>query len=115
MIGDMTCVFCAIAAGEIPSTGVLETDQVLAFRDLNPVAPVHVLVIPREHYTSVVELSRQPELMAELMQVAAQVAQQEGLDSGFRVVFNTGPDGGQEVDHVHAHVIGGRQMKWPPG
>ena len=115
MIGDMTCVFCEIAAGEIPATVVRESDRVVAFRDLNPVAPVHVLVIPREHHDNVLELSGQPELMAEVMQVASQVARAEGLDSGFRVVFNTGADGGQEVDHVHAHVIGGRQMKWPPG
>lgn len=115
MIGDMTCVFCGIAAGEIPATVVLESDRVVAFRDLNPMAPTHVLVIPRDHHANVVELSADPDLMAEVMQVAAQVARSEDLDGGFRIVFNTGPDGGQEVDHVHAHVLGGRQMKWPPG
>lgn len=115
MIGDMSCVFCAIAAGDIPATVVHESDRVVAFQDLNPVAPVHVLVIPREHHTDVVELAADPQTAAELLQVVAQVAAEQGLDNGFRVVFNTGPDGGQEVDHVHAHVIGGRQMKWPPG
>ena len=115
MIGDMSCVFCQIATGEIPATVVRESDRVVAFRDLNPVAPVHVLVIPREHYDNVLDLSGQPDLMAEVMQIASQVARAEGLDGGFRVVFNTGADGGQEVDHVHAHVMGGRQMKWPPG
>lgn len=115
MIGDMSCVFCQIATGEIPATVVRESDRVVAFRDLNPVAPVHVLVIPREHYDNVLDLSGQPDLMAEVMQIASQVARAEGLDGGFRVVFNTGADGGQEVDHVHAHVLGGRQMKWPPG
>lgn len=111
----MSCVFCAIAAGDIPATVVLSTEQVVAFRDLNPVAPVHVLVIPREHYQNVAELAADPAATAEVMAVAAQVAAAEGLDQGFRLVFNTGRDGGQEVDHVHAHVIGGRQMSWPPG
>jgi histidine triad (HIT) family protein len=82
---------------------------------LHPVAPVHVLVIPRTHYRNVAELSADPGAMAEVMRTVAQIAVEEGLDGGFRVVFNTGPDGGQEVDHVHAHVIGGRQMQWPPG
>lgn len=112
---DMSCIFCAIASGDIPATVVHETDRVVAFRDLNPVAPVHVLVIPRGHHENVVELIADPELTAELLMVAAQVAAVEGIDSGFRLVFNTGPDGGQEVGHVHAHVIGGRKMTWPPG
>lgn len=111
----MACIFCAIAAGDIPATVVHETDRVLAFRDLNPVAPVHVLVIPREHIVNVVELAAQPQLSAELLEVAAAVASAQGVDAGFRLVFNTGSDGGQEVAHVHAHVIGGRKMEWPPG
>ena len=94
---------------------VHESDRVVAFRDLNPVAPVHVLVIPRAHHENVVELSGDPELTAELVEVAATVAREEDLQDGFRLVFNTGPDGGQEVGHVHAHVIGGRKMEWPPG
>jgi histidine triad (HIT) family protein len=115
MIVDMSCIFCAIAEGEIPATVVLETDNVVAFRDLKPVAPVHVLVIPRQHYRNVRELSGDPGAAVEVLQVVDRVAAEEGLDDGFRVVFNTGGHGGQEVDHVHAHVIGGRQMKWPPG
>lgn len=111
----MSCIFCAIASGDIPATVVHETDRVVAFRDLNPVAPIHVLVIPREHHENVVELAGDAQLTAELMQAAAAVAQVEGVDGGFRLVFNTGPDGGQEVGHVHAHVIGGRRMQWPPG
>lgn len=111
----MSCIFCAIASGEIPATVVHETDRVVAFRDLNPVAPIHVLVIPREHHENVVELAGDAQLTAEFMQAAAAVARVEGVDGGFRLVFNTGPDGGQEVGHVHAHVIGGRQMEWPPG
>jgi histidine triad (HIT) family protein len=115
MIGDMACIFCAIAGGEIPATVVHETDSVVAFRDLKPVAPVHVLVIPRQHYANVRELSADPAMAAELLQVVDAVAEAEGLTEGFRLVFNTGGHGGQEVDHVHAHVIGGRQMEWPPG
>jgi len=115
MIPDMACIFCAIAQGEIPATVVRETDTVVAFRDLNPVAPVHVLVIPRRHYRNVSELSADGQAVAEVLAVVSDVAGAEGLDEGFRVVFNTGGHGGQEVDHVHAHVIGGRQMQWPPG
>jgi histidine triad (HIT) family protein len=114
MIAGM-CVFCSIASGDIPADVVLQNDRVIAFRDLHPVAPVHVLVIPRTHYRNVAELSADPGAMAEVMRTVAEIAVEEGLDGGFRVVFNTGPDGGQEVDHVHAHVIGGRQMQWPPG
>lgn len=115
MIADMSCIFCAIGAGEIPAEVVTQSDAVVAFRDLNPVAPVHVLVIPREHHADVTALAAVPELMTEVMRTVSQVAAQEELGDGFRVVFNTGPRGGQEVGHVHAHVIGGRQMTWPPG
>jgi histidine triad (HIT) family protein len=115
MIADMSCVFCSIAAGDIPADRVLETGGVIAFRDLHPVAPVHVLVIPRAHHRNVAELSGDAEAMAEVMRAVAAVAEQEGLGNGFRVVFNTGGDAGQEVDHVHAHVLGGRRMQWPPG
>lgn len=111
----MSCIFCAIASGDIPATVVHETDQVIAFRDLNPVAPTHVLVIPRAHHANVVELAADPGLTAELLAAASAVAASEGVDDGFRLVFNTGPNGGQEVGHVHAHVIGGRKMEWPPG
>lgn len=111
----MSCIFCAIAAGDIPATVVHETDRVVAFRDLSPVAPVHVLVIPRAHYDNVLQLAADEGITAEVLAVAAEVARSEHLDDGFRLVFNTGPDGGQAVEHVHAHVIGGRTMQWPPG
>ncbi len=115
MIADMSCVFCAIADGDIPATLVHESERVVAFQDLNPVAPVHILVIPREHHRNLVELAADPQLAAELLAVVAEVAADQEVSEGFRVVFNTGAHGGQEVDHVHAHVIGGRQMEWPPG
>lgn len=115
MIGDMSCIFCSIAEGEIPATIVHETDSVVAFRDLNPMAPVHVLVIPRTHYRTVVELSADATATAQLLEAVAVVAAAEGVDEGFRLVFNTGGDAGQEVDHVHAHVLGGRKLGWPPG
>lgn len=111
----MSCIFCAIAAGEIPATIVHESDRVVAFRDLHPVAPVHVLVIPRQHYANVVEMSADPSTTAEVLAAVAAVSRAEDVATGFRVVFNTGRDAGQEVEHVHAHVIGGRRMEWPPG
>lgn len=115
MIAGMSCIFCAIASGDIPATVVYQDERIMAFRDLNPQAPVHVLVIPKQHLTNVVDLSSDPALASDVLRAAAEVARAEGIDGGFRLVFNTGPDGGQEVDHVHAHVIGGRRMGWPPG
>jgi histidine triad (HIT) family protein len=110
------CLFCRIVAGEIPATVVLDTDRVLAFRDISPQAPVHVVVIPKEHHADVAELSAaDPGLAGELMASASAVAAGEGLDEGFRVVLNTGAHGGQTVFHVHAHVLGGRSLGWPPG
>jgi len=111
------CLFCAIAAETIPATTVLATDRVLAFRDINPQAPTHVLVIPREHYPDVGALAAgDAALLHEVMTQAHQVAVAEGISNGgYRVVFNTGRDGGQEVPHVHAHVLGGRSLTWPPG
>ena len=111
------CLFCAIAAETIPATRVLATDRVLAFRDIRPQAPTHVLVIPREHYPDVAALAAgDAALLHEVMTQAHQVAVAEGISSsGYRVVFNTGSDGGQEVPHVHAHVLGGRSLTWPPG
>ncbi len=111
------CLFCAIAAETIPATTVLATDRVLAFRDIKPQAPTHVLVIPREHYPDVAALAAgDAALLHEVMSQAHRVAVAEGISSsGYRVVFNTGHDGGQEVSHVHAHVLGGRSLTWPPG
>jgi histidine triad (HIT) family protein len=110
------CLFCKIAAGGIPVDVVLETNLALAFRDIDPQAPTHVLVIPREHFADVAELATvNPELAGHVLQLAAQVAEQEGLRNGHRIVTNTGSDGGQSVAHVHLHILGGRSLTWPPG
>jgi len=103
--------------GEIPADKVYEDDQVVAFRDLNPQAPVHLLVIPCRHVVSLSEASEGDEgLLGHICFVAAQLAEQEGLaKSGYRVVVNSGPDSGQAVGHLHFHVLGGRKMSWPPG
>jgi len=114
---DTTCIFCKIVAGEIPADVVRESDRVLAFRDLNPMAPTHILLIPKEHVESVAELSDQHgEVLADLMQAATQLARADGIEeSGWRLVTNVGPDAGQSVFHLHFHLLGGRPMAWPPG
>lgn len=110
------CLFCGISAGDIPAEIVHRDEHIVAFRDINPQAPMHVLVIPVAHYANAGELAAaDPHLAGRLMQSAAEVAAAEGLDSGYRVVFNTGADAGQTVFHVHAHVLGGRHLTWPPG
>ena len=110
------CLFCKIVAGEIPSAKVLENSDFLAFRDIDPKAPVHVLVIPKKHFEDIVELSKVDNVLtAGLMKFATEVAEIEKLENGFRIVLNTGQEGGQSVQHVHAHVLGGRSLTWPPG
>jgi histidine triad (HIT) family protein len=111
------CLFCKIAAGEVPVTRVLESERTLAFRDINPQAPIHVLVIPKQHFPDLVSIATAGDgLLSELAEQAHEVALAEGIaQGGYRVVFNTGSDAGQTVDHVHAHVLGGRPMTWPPG
>jgi histidine triad (HIT) family protein len=111
------CLFCGIVAGEIPATKVLEIDHVLAFRDINPQAPTHVLVIPKQHYPDVAALAAaDPALLGEVITAAHDVATAEGIsESGYRAVFNTGPQAGQTVPHAHVHVLGGRTLAWPPG
>ena len=111
------CLFCAIVAGEIPATKVLETDLILAFRDINPQAPTHVLVVPKAHYPDVAALAAaDAALLGEVIDAARQVAADEGVaEAGYRVVFNTGVQAGQTVPHVHGHVLGGRPLTWPPG
>ncbi len=110
------CLFCGIASGEVPATVVRESPRTLAFRDINPQAPIHVLVIPREHHSDLAAVTADADLLAELAAQAHEVALAEGIaDTGYRVVFNTGSHGGQTVAHVHAHVLGGRAMSWPPG
>jgi len=111
------CLFCAIAAGEITATTVVETDRILAFRDIDPQAPTHVLVIPKKHHPDVAALATADGgLLGEVITGAQRVAADEGISkSGYRVVFNTGAEAGQTVPHVHAHVLGGRSLGWPPG
>ena len=112
----MDCLFCRIVAGEIPATVVHEGPRTLAFRDLNPQAPTHVLVIPKTHYANAAELAdADPTYAGEVLAAAAEVARSEGLGSGYRLVANTGDDAGQTVHHLHVHVLGGRVLAWPPG
>jgi histidine triad (HIT) family protein len=116
------CLFCRMVAGEIPADVVRRTDRVLAFRDINPQAPTHVLVIPQDHHPTAASLSAaDPSLLAEVVTVAQTVALDEGLvtadgdEPGYRLVTNTGPGAGQSVHHVHLHLLGGRGLGWPPG
>lgn len=109
------CIFCRIAAGQVPAEVVGQGERVVAFRDLNPQAPVHVLVVPRAHHATVTDLAAaDPAALAELVQVAAQIADREA-DGSYRLVFNTGEAAGQTVGHVHGHVLAGRSLTWPPG
>ncbi|MFC6087163.1 histidine triad nucleotide-binding protein [Sphaerisporangium aureirubrum] len=111
------CLFCKIAAKDIPASIVYETDRTLAFRDVNPQAPTHVLVVPKEHYENAAALAAADDGLAdEVLKAAHAVAIREGIaDEGYRLVFNTGPQAGQSVLHVHGHVLGGRSLTWPPG
>ena len=110
------CLFCRIVAGEVPATKLHEDDLVIAIRDINPQAPTHVLVIPVAHVASAADLTdADGPLLGRLFAVAADLARSEGLDGGWRLVSNVGPDGGQSVDHLHVHLLGGRRMTWPPG
>ena len=113
----MDCLFCKIAAGTIPVTRVYDDAECMGFADINPQAPVHVLVIPKRHVGSTAELLvADAPLMGALLVAAAETARLQGLEaSGYRLVINTGRDGGQTVGHLHVHVLGGRPMKWPPG
>lgn len=111
------CIFCKIIAGEIPSTKVFENEHVTAFRDVNPVAPTHILIIPNKHIASINDLAAQDELLIGRMFTTAQaLAAQEGITkSGYRLIINTGADGGQVVFHLHLHLIGGQKMRHPMG
>lgn len=113
----MDCIFCKIANKEIPATIVYEDDFVLAFNDLNPVAPHHVLIIPKKHIASLNDLTQEEEvLMGKVILVASKLAKELGVDdAGYRIVSNCGKNGGQTVGHIHYHLLGGRELQWPPG
>ncbi len=110
----MSCLFCRIINGEIPSSKVYEDERVLAFRDIDPQAPTHILIIPKTHYDSI--LDADPDTIAYMTGIVKRIAESEGLcENGFRLVINTGDEGGQSVKHLHMHLLGGRSMQWPPG
>lgn len=117
MTTEQDCLFCKIVAGAIPAKLVYEDDRSVAFRDINPQAPTHALVIPRAHIASLAEASEEDEsMLGHLLRVAARVAREEGhAEAGYRTVINTGSDAGQTVFHIHVHVLGGRTLTWPPG
>ncbi|MCU1450351.1 MAG: histidine triad protein [Acidimicrobiales bacterium] len=116
-MSEKGCLFCKILAGDVPSDEVASTDGTYAFRDINPGAPTHVLVIPRRHISSVATVTAEDAgLLAEMIATAQQVALQEGIDqSGYRLVFNVGDDALNSVPHLHLHVLGGKRLGWPPG
>lgn len=112
----MSCLFCKIATGEIPATVVFEDTEVIAFRDINPQAPTHLLVIPKKHIATIDDADTTDEqLLGKMILIAKKLAKTEGLGEGYRLVFNVNAGGGQVVYHIHLHVLGGRQMIWPPG
>jgi histidine triad (HIT) family protein len=117
MSEQQDCLFCRIIAGEITSDVVYRDERSLAFRDIHPQAPLHVLIIPREHMESLDEATQKDEaILGHLLRVAARVANEQGLsESGYRTVINTGAGAGQSVFHLHVHVLGGRTLNWPPG
>ncbi|WP_133127559.1 histidine triad nucleotide-binding protein [Legionella nagasakiensis] len=113
----MSCLFCKIVAGEIPATIIFEDTEIIAFRDIKPQAPTHVLVIPKQHIPTIDEADTKDEqLLGRMILAAKKIACSEGLSKrGYRLVFNVNSGGGQDVYHIHLHILGGRQMTWPPG
>lgn len=112
----MDCLFCKIAAGEIPAKIIYRDVDAVAFMDADPKAPTHILVIPRKHIASLSQTGAPDRpLLGYLLRIAAELAKKQELDQGFRIVINTGPEGGQTIDHLHLHLLGGRPMTWPPG
>lgn len=112
-----SCIFCKIAGHEIPASVVYEDDRLLAFNDINPAAPVHILIIPKRHISGIAALAESDgDLIGHMMVTAAELAEEKGVaENGYRVVVNQGADAGQSVAHLHFHLLGGRQMSWPPG
>ncbi len=113
----MSCLFCKIAAGDIPATIVFEDPEIIAFRDINPQAPIHLLVIPKRHIATIDDADTKDEqLLGRMLLTAKKLAKSEGLsEAGYRLVFNVNAGGGQVIYHIHLHILGGRQMMWPPG
>jgi histidine triad (HIT) family protein len=112
----MSCLFCKIVEGAIPSTPVYQDEHCYAFADINPQAPTHILIVPRKHFASLDAVGAEDKpLLGHLQLVAAEIARQKGLGNGYRITLNTGGDGGQTIDHLHLHLLGGRAMAWPPG
>jgi histidine triad (HIT) family protein len=110
------CLFCKIVSGVIPAEKIYEDEVSVAFRDINPQAQTHILIVPKAHIESLANVGLEhTDLLGKLIANAAEIARKQKLDRGFRVVINTGPEGGQTVNHLHMHVIGGRHMTWPPG
>lgn len=110
------CIFCKIVAGGIPSQKIYEDSDILAFNDINPQAPVHIVIIPRKHISKIHEADGQEALLGNLMNTAGRIAEKTGiLETGYRIVINTNRDAGQTVDHIHLHLLGGRKLEWPPG
>ncbi len=112
----MSCIFCKIVNDEIPSEKVYEDNDILAFKDLNPAAPIHILIIPKKHISSLNDVkSEDIEILGKLLLTTSKIAKEQGLSKGYRVVNNCGEDGGQTVDHIHFHLLGERKLQWPPG
>lgn len=113
----MSCIFCRVAAGEVPSNKLYEDDDIVAFSDISPQAPTHVLVIPKRHIPSIADITQDDaDLVGRLFLVGNEIARSQGIaEGGYRLVINSGPNAGQAVDHIHLHVLGGRKMTWPPG
>lgn len=110
----MDCIFCKIVSGEIPSKVVYEDDNVLAFKDIDPQAPIHIVVIPKKHFANILELNDSNILKA-IFDSIKNIAAEQKMKDGFRIVCNTGAQGGQTVDHLHFHILSGRNLQWPPG
>lgn len=112
----MDCIFCKIASGAVPAKLLFQDDDVVAFADLNPQAPIHALIIPRRHITSLAQVvNTDNALLGHMFETVPELARTLALENGYRTVINTGPDGGQTVAHLHIHLLGGRHMTWPPG
>jgi len=116
MATNSDCLFCKIASGTIPVARLYEDDQILAFPDINPQAPTHILIIPKQHFQSLAQTTAENSpLLGHLLVSVTEIAKQQNLAKGYRTVINTGSDGGQTVEHLHIHLLGGRHMAWPPG